>query len=88
MGLCLLAQPCFNMGALSASPHPLMNLDTRSILVEYVFLLMGLCLLELFNGASFNGARTLLMGLTLLQMFNGVFYLLAKLLMGLCLLAY
>ena len=33
---------------------------------------MGLCLLELFNGASFNGARTLLMGLTLLQMFNGV----------------
>ena len=32
---------------------------------------MGLCLLELFNGTWFNGARTVLMGLTLLQMFNG-----------------
>ena len=32
---------------------------------------MGLCLLELFNGTCFDGARTVLMGLCLLQMFNG-----------------
>ena len=32
---------------------------------------MGHCLLELFNGTCFNGARTVLMNLCLLQMFNG-----------------
>ena len=69
------------MGALSASLHPLMSLDTRSILLvkKYVFVLIGLCLLELFNGTCFNGARTVLMGplsatngaLSASQVFNG-----------------
>ena len=54
MGLCLLAQASFN-GALSASPHCLMGLDTRSILLakkinHHTALLCqwGFCLLEVF----------------------------------------
>ena len=77
------------MRALSASPHPLMSLNTRSILLvkKYVFVLMGLCLLELFNGTCFKGARTVLMCLCLLQMFN-VALSASQAFNGFCLLAY
>ena len=66
MELCLLAQASFN-GALSASPHSLMGLDTRSILLAKInepshstVVLMGLL-----------SARSVLMGLCLLRLFHG-----------------
>ena len=79
MGICLLAK--FLMGLCLLAYCIILLLKNESSRTAVLF--NGLCLLELVNGSCFNGARTVLMGLSLLWL-----YLLAKLLMGLCLLAY